>query len=420
MALPVYAAGTLRFLASDVVGTTRVFSTPFAPKAFVVHAQGLPDLGQVSTTINWRPSIGVASSPSKRHVSAGMSQDAFASSSCWTRQAADFVAATVPVGGASFNGAIDLDAMLSSGGRFIVDVQLPVDFLLSILAIGGDEVEADVHTHTFGASGSDTSAPFAPDAAILVGFAGPTALPFGGSSFLQSFGVGIRDRGGIITQGSLANLSADSLATMDTGHYVQLLDFWSRLQGGPIAVNGRHRLDSFLANGFSYTGREVPFAQIVGVLVLKGVRGKVVGVKTKTVTGVAIPVSAGLPGGAAVVFGGRVNFEADDVAGDNAGYSLGFATAAGQQIAQGALDEDAVADSAITLAALTADEGCYVQVDPGAVGAKAKASRWTPDGLELEMTQADGAETDVAVLVLEGEAPTSQPARWRYARMEAR
>lgn len=404
---PRFASGTITFLASDVVGTKRVFATPFAPVAVVAFTSGIDALGSTSSTRHLRHSFGFALGPSGMRAVGGRLEDATAAEVSATGVVINQLVITVPAGGASVDGAIGVNAF-ANGVELIVNTQLPVDLLIELLVIGGDGIQADVRTVTLpnGGSLTVTGVPFAPDTVINVGAGGTVALPDGGTSLLNSFGVATRHPIHGITQFTTHLCGVNGSNPIDTGHYRYEDEFWSRC-ANTASVNSRYRVTAFTSDGCVITHLEsAGFSQEIPLLFLKGVTGRVVSVTTQTDLTTSAIASASFEPGAVVVVGSVDSAQTQDIEAANSAFSVGFATRDdARQNAQGFMARDNVTPAEVYLASLAANEGVFMRMlSSGAIEAKMKVVAWKPTSVEFIMTDADSVGTGVTVLLLESPA----------------
>lgn len=359
-----FAHGFFRVLATDAVGTT--YTQPctdtggtgtFQPNAIRAYAVGIGTGADASsTTLNFRGSIGFAVSATDRRCIASLSEDNVGTSVCARGYQTDCLIATV-INTPAIDGKVDVDALLSTGWRAIVDDQLPVQlvifweaWLADVAVIGEIAEPAATGNQNYTVTGFTASG-----AGQCVLFAGTQGTGAAGTAeradaaLMAGMAVGTADGDNAVAWTN----SDDASATMDTDRYAltgECLSLALVAGGNP---SSRAKLTAWGTNQFTLnwiargtTNRRYIFLAMKAAEVVWRVDGLTFDGVASTVTVSGLPFTplglcgvnatgvASTPGTSSV--GARIN--------------IGTGSSTTSRRCLGYFDDDAVTTSAIALA----------------------------------------------------------------------
>ncbi len=236
--------------ASDAVNTTFTLDFGFQPTALILIWSGRSGVGIGRQDVHI--GRGWAVSTTSRAYTESHMQDNLSTTVSKRISGQDGCMGTV-LDGVS-DGKLDLDAILTDGARFIIDVVFSTDITVHVLALGGDINQAFASFEDLITSGS----PVPKDVAVTgVGFQPDIVLFM--SSRDQTDGVGdstsVTIFGGMVSatdQGAMSGAALNGAATTSTGRFARHGDIANAGVSPSGSVNSRFQFSSLDADGFTY------------------------------------------------------------------------------------------------------------------------------------------------------------------------
>lgn len=332
--------------------TVAVTGVGFTPKAILFWWAGRADSTDAIGRANKNRGFGVATSATARGSMATSSNDASASSNSSMALTNAHCVITVSTATNAITGQLDLQSMDADGFTLVVDFAMPIDVRVHYLALGGDSLtNANVLSFTSPtATGNQdtTGVGFQPDCVLYMTVGHTTAIP--AASAYENFTVGAAVSSS--AQGVLMAATEDNVATMDTFSYCTDDEVIAISSVTDTAVVARADFVSFLADGFRLNWVEVlGTARQIVCLALKGGNYAVGNLltQTDTVTDI-VETGLGFQPTSALFFSHGQAKSTTDTAQSHDRTSIGAFSGVTTRGAQGALDEDNVADSEVTTA----------------------------------------------------------------------
>lgn len=388
------ASGTLA-LGNDVVSTTYTINCGFQPKAIVFAYGRDPALaGQPA-----QYGFGFATGTAARRATAIAMEDAVATSNT-AKYYTEAAAIAFVTEDAAVDGLLDIDAILSTGFRLIVDDALTnAANVLHWIAFGGADVSAEVGTKVIGSGTGNESVSglgFQPDALLVATVATTSAPPVAEAG--AQIVVGLVDNDG--DEGVMVGASSDAGAASDATGYLVQGEFFAV---GIASMLQRLSWVSYDSTGFTYNRVENDnVARRFFFLALRGVKANLSALSTPTDL-TSVVSSAPLPWAPLGVLALSRGLAEDtiDTASTDLKLSVGFADKRfTNQRVVGATD-DATADPTATNVS-NPSPGIYVNmtVTSGAVEGHMKIQAWNRNYVDFIMTDADAAARRVLALIL--------------------
>ena len=345
-------------ITTDVLGTTFTVTCTdadagtFQPKVIFFWWSGRSDTTDAAGAASHDRGFGWAVSTSDRRCVVSRSLD---SNNTMTNSSGHSDAAciiTVSTSTDAIDGAIDLDALLSTGFRLIVDDVMPRALRVHWMALGGTDpsFESITFTQQAGTGDQDVQTFAGSPTAFLFLSAALRANPPSGGVW-SPFGIGAASGTGATEQACLGCTAEDAIADGITMAYCR--------DGEVIGLitatdnpNNRATFTSFLANGFRVNWAETDTTAIRHfVLGVSGISMKVFTLLTQTNT--TTPISSGSLGmtpKAALYFSANAAEDAANTSHVHDSCSIGGAVSPQNRRCHAVLDEDAVANSDVETA----------------------------------------------------------------------
>lgn len=404
------AAGT-----TFTVTTTDPDAGTFEPKFILFWFTGRSDTIDAAGTANIHAGLGMAASTSSRRAVAIESIDDVGTTDSTRAQQSDCCIVEIAGAGAdTVTGKVDLDAMLSTGFRLVVDDAFTAGRRVHWLALGGDDItNVELGNLTLTAATGDqsvTSLAFQPDCVIFIGAGYQSNTSADDTEAVLSFGVAAGTAAG--DNACLVGATKDNVGTSITSSYCLDGESTSSIDtDNSDSVNRRGRVTEFLSNGFTVNRSEGAVATGLYYAAIKGPRFKLLTLTTETdtVTSIAVTGAGFQPKAAIFASHCRAESTANAVTA-HLEMSVGFAVSASVRGAQAANDEDNLP---------TSDTGTAVEHD--AVYANLSTSMaieglmdlvsFDSDGFTCIMDDADPSQAFVWVLTIGATADTALPPR---------
>lgn len=344
MALEV-GVGTFESLTTDSVGTTYTVTVGFQPVAGIVFTVGRGGSADANGVLTSRRCVGFFTSTTNRVCEATMSVHGAAAGSGGLIHANDAVVKTQVTDSTTVDGAIDVDAILSTGVRFIVDDVLPVNTRIGVMCFGGaDLTNATIVEFNAGAAGSQqvTTIGFQGTVLFLLGAPNGNVAPTVRSDrATMYFGAATS----AADEHVLSNGMDQGSAAADTGSYCRAGEVAAVLPAGvgsPSATGMENRatFTQWLSNGFEINWVEMTTTNYKHfAMVLQGGSWTVGDFLTLTTVDTIVESGFGYtPKGVIVLSDGKTEPAADDLTVDDR-WTFGVADGSTQH-AQAIIDDD--------------------------------------------------------------------------------
>lgn len=383
-------------------GTTQVRTGYGAtPKAIIVFSTGRSGAVTAAGRQSFMTAFGFASGPSARFAAMAYSNDAEPLTDTERIHRTDCVFVTRF--GGSTDGRLDVQSFDADGVTFIVDEQFSAAWRITVLAIMGRDVQAEVSSFSLRDEIGEQEAAvstFLPDTALLASINSSSGTS---TTAYMSIGCASGPNGAIQNRVS-SIMDQNAVTTTNTGSYSIDGEAYATLATTAPVLNGRSVVTEWRSNGFVIDARKVitgsPTTRGVGTLCLKGVQFTLGDLLTLTSTGVDINIT-GLP---ETVRGGLfvstcLPENVMDVRQDGAAMSIGAFTGVGAQQAQGMASQHGQADSVVGASFDTANVYSNMAANAASVEGAMAVTAVGSGTVTLQMTDADPTQNFVWYLI---------------------
>ena len=369
--------------------TQAITGVGFQPKAVIFWWSGRTDSTDTVGRLSMLSGVGICNASNSRVVAQG-SADAAADSDTAALARSDSCIAPIN-GAAAGQGRMSLSSMDSDGFTLSIGIQMTAAYRVHYLALGGTDLTntAVGGWTTPGATGNQavTGVGFQADLVFLLTYVSTGTLPLSSGSI--GFGLGAAKSS--TARATLASMSRDAQATMQTRRYGLDIECLSMIAGGS-ALNERADFVSFDADGFTINWLEDSVAgRHCFYLALKGGQYAVGSGLTQTDTVTAITCSPGFQAVAGLIASHMGAESTQDGTDSDNKFSIGAFNATDSRGAHAILDENGNADS--TVSAAVEHDAVYANIaDGGTIQGLMDISSIGSTSFDLIMDDADPSQ----------------------------
>lgn len=342
---------------------------------------------------NIMPGFGAAIDSSSRRVYTAFSEDAAVTSNVFRDKDNDAVV-KLYTGAASLDGIADFKSMDADGFTLTIDDQFTVDWRISYLALGGDDLTnvyiGDARQPNATGNYSITGVGFQPDALITFG-----AATYNMTETSNYFRFNLGWATGSGNQGVVAIDATDNSAKSVSRGYCYNGEFYGMAYA--VDVGFRGSLVSLDADGFTANHLESTNQWYYFFIALKGGQYSVGELATAT-DGSDITEVVGFRPAAILFASANRALSTQDTPTDHARLSIGAATSTSNRAVQAISDEDDLADTETAFA--NYDSAVYAHVVDDAIVGLMDLKSIDADGFTAVMDDADPSACWVTYLAI--------------------